>query len=104
MNGVHDMGGMHGFGPIPREENEPVFHQPWEGRAYALNATGNVRWFESTSGFRFAKESLPPGFYLNAGYYERWLAVVERRMVELGLASQGEIEAGSFQRPGQLPK
>ena len=36
MNGVHDMGGMHGMGPIEHEKNEPVFHAPWEGRVYAL--------------------------------------------------------------------
>ena len=27
MNGIHDMGGMHGFGPVEREDHEPVFHQ-----------------------------------------------------------------------------
>ena len=37
MNGVHDMGGMHGMGPIQYERNEPVFHEPWEGRIFALN-------------------------------------------------------------------
>ena len=36
MNGVHDMGGMHGMGPIKPEPNEPVFHEPWEGRVYGL--------------------------------------------------------------------
>ena len=39
MNGVHDMGGMHGFGPIEVEENEPVFHEPWEGRLRAMRST-----------------------------------------------------------------
>ena len=37
MNGVHDMGGMHGLGPVQHEQNEPVFHAPWEGRVFALN-------------------------------------------------------------------
>ena len=37
MNGIHDMGGMHGMGPIVYEKNEPVFHEPWEGRAWALS-------------------------------------------------------------------
>ena len=36
MNGIHDMGGMHGFGPIEVEKDEPVFHHPWEGRVYAI--------------------------------------------------------------------
>ena len=38
MNGIHDMGGMHGFGPVEREENEPVFHEPWEARMVAMRA------------------------------------------------------------------
>ena len=36
MNGIHDLGGMQGFGPIEREENEPVFHADWERRMFAL--------------------------------------------------------------------
>ncbi len=36
MNGVHDMGGMQGMGPIRYEKNEPVFHARWEGRVFAL--------------------------------------------------------------------
>ena len=36
MNGVHDMGGMHGFGPVEPEPDEPVFHAEWERRAFAL--------------------------------------------------------------------
>ena len=36
MNGVHDMGGMICFGPVEREEQEPVFHDEWERRVLAL--------------------------------------------------------------------
>ena len=36
MNGIHDMGGMDGFGPVEAEEDEPVFHDAWEGRVFAL--------------------------------------------------------------------
>ncbi len=50
MNGIHDMGGMHGFGPVEREENEPVFHEKWEGRAFgiavAMNEDGLYNWRE----------------------------------------------------------
>ena len=38
MNGIHDMGGMHGMGPILKEKNEPVFHQEWEGRIVAIKS------------------------------------------------------------------
>mgnify|MGYP000403859083 CR=1 FL=1 len=39
MNSVHDMGGMEGFGPIKAEpENEePTFHEVWEGRVYGIS-------------------------------------------------------------------
>ncbi len=36
MNGIHDMGGMDGFGPVLREDNEPVFHAQWERRVFAI--------------------------------------------------------------------
>ena len=36
MDGIHDLGGMHGFGPVEREENEPPFHAPWEAAVVAL--------------------------------------------------------------------
>jgi hypothetical protein len=36
MNGIHDMGGMQGMGPIEYENDEPVFHAAWEGRVHAM--------------------------------------------------------------------
>jgi nitrile hydratase len=32
VDGVHDLGGMHGFGAIPIETDEPLFHEPWQAR------------------------------------------------------------------------
>ena len=58
MNGIHDMGGMHGFGPIELEENEPVFHEPWEGRVRAMRST--LPGVSSPYGGRFLIESIPP--------------------------------------------
>ena len=53
MNGVHDMGGMHGFGPVDIERDEPVFHQRWEGIVRAMmalraNVLAKGTWFLST--------------------------------------------------------
>ena len=42
MNGVHDLGGMQGFGPVEREENEPVFHAPWEAAMLAIMRAGGA--------------------------------------------------------------
>jgi len=92
MNGVHDMGGMDGFGPVVREENEPVFHADWEGRAYALAlATGLAR--SNADEFRHAIERIPPARYLKSSYYERWLAAVETLLVERGVVTLEEILA-----------
>lgn len=60
MNGVHDMGGMYGFGPVKREENEPVFHERWEARLDGMrNVVGPAPGLRP-GGFRFATESLDP--------------------------------------------
>ncbi len=96
MNTIHDMGGMHGFGPINPEENEPVFHEEWEGRVYGLIFnTGQWGQGRDWPGFRFALEALPPEDYLRMSYYERWYwALVENRLVNSDLVTVEEIEAG----------
>ncbi len=91
MNGVHDMGGMHGFGPIPIETNEPVFHEPWEGRVYGLNAVG--RLFPNIDASRHAIETLPPADYLTFSYYEKWLRRTQLRLLELGVVTEAELDA-----------
>ena len=93
MNGVHDMGGMHGMGPITHEENEPAFHEPWEGRVYALSRVlrgGN--WNLDAS--RHGLEVLPPAEYLRMTYYERWFARLKTMLVDSGDVTPAEIESG----------
>ena len=89
MNSVHDMGGMHGFGPIPREENEPVFHAEWEARMFGIN----LLTIDSVPAFRFALECLDPVVYLGSSYYERWIPVKERLLTEEGVVTAEEVEA-----------
>lgn len=92
MNGPHDMGGMHNLGPIPIEENEPVFHSEWEAKVFAMSfATfGNYFPVDET---RHASERMPPGHYLSSSYYERWLYALELLLTEHNLLTQAEIEA-----------
>jgi nitrile hydratase subunit beta len=93
MNGVHDMGGMHGFGPMQREDNEPVFHELWEGRVYGIaRAVRSLEPF-GPGGFRFAIESLTPAQYLASSYYERWLLALEKALVQKGILTEEELEA-----------
>jgi nitrile hydratase beta subunit len=90
MNGIHDMGGMHGFGPIRREEDEPVFHEPWEARLYAMRRILGPR-----AGGRPAIERLIPQTYLSSSYYEKWLYSSVQTLVDTGVISAEELEARS---------
>lgn len=93
MNGIHDMGGMHGLGPIQVEKNEPVFHARWEGRVIAMRralaAGGKI-----TLGLREAIESIPAADYLRMSYYERWFTALIEQLVASGLATRAEIGSG----------
>jgi nitrile hydratase len=85
---------MDGFGPIHRETDEPVFHEPWESRVFAMFITGMglppVTGFDAA---RHGMERLDPVMYLTSSYYERWLAAMESRLTETGTLSREEIEA-----------
>ena len=101
MDGVHDMGGMDGFGKVEPEPNEPVFHHRWEGRVLAMSrAIGLFRnWTIDTS--RYVVEILSPTVYLTASYYERWFLRDTRLLTEQGLIDADEVEAGRALRPGK---
>jgi nitrile hydratase subunit beta len=94
MNGVHDMGGLQGFGPVELEAAEPLFHAPWERRALgltlAMGASG--QWNIDLS--RAVRESLPPAVYLSSSYYEIWIRALERLMLQRDLISMAELQAG----------
>ena len=93
MNGVHDMGGMHGFGPVDIEHDEPVFHQRWEGVVRAMMARTNGRYYNLDE-FRHAVERMPADRYLSASYYERWFHAVQTLLLEKGVISEAELAAG----------
>ena len=95
MNGVHDMGGMHGMGPIEPEPDEPVFHEPWEGRVLALRFRTD-RWSlgRHLGNYRFGQERLPAADYLRMSYYERWFTVLVDRLLRGNLVTPAELESG----------
>jgi len=93
VNGVHDMGGMHGFGPVVAEADEPVFHAEWERRAFALTLAAGFLGEWNIDMSRWAREQMPPARYLAASYYEHWLWGLEHLLVERGLLTREEIEA-----------
>jgi nitrile hydratase subunit beta len=94
MNGVHDMGGMHGMGPIQHEKNEPVFHERWEARTYGLSlAMGYFRKW-TLDALRHQIEQIAPADYLSMSYYEKWIAALVELMLKTNLVTRAEVENG----------
>jgi nitrile hydratase subunit beta len=104
VNGAHDLGGMHGFGPIEREPNEPVFHGDWERRVFALTIAMGAAGEWTIDKARFARENRPPAEYLTKTYYELWLAGLERLLAETRLVVPAEIVAGQVLEPARPVK
>ena len=94
MNGVHDMGGMHGMGPIQHEANEPVFHARWEARSLALNLATAAWGKWNIDAGRHQIELLPPADYLRMSYYEKWFVRLRELLVNRGLVTREELESG----------
>lgn len=94
MNGVHDMGGLQDMGPVQIEKNEPVFHEWWEGRVYAMTRALRFwnKWNIDSS--RWATELIPPAEYFRMSYYEKWHAGMVRLLVNSKLVTAEEIEHG----------
>ena len=119
MDGIHDLGGMHGFGPVTRELDEPAFHARWEAAVFAmLMAAGRAGATGNADRFRHAIERIDPVAYLSHGYYGRWLGGLETLLVEAGLIDQAaltdrarglgapaeaRIAARPAERPDQVP-
>ncbi len=93
MNGIHDMGGMHGMGAVEYETNEPVFHTEWERRAFALTVAMGVwrKWNIDMS--RYARELMPPAEYLATTYYEHWLFGLEKLLADSAFVGPEETDA-----------
>ena len=103
MNGVHDMGGMTCFGPIVREENEPVFHSRWERRVFGMTmmTMGQV---DTLDAFRHTGERMDPVHYLSSSYYEHWLVGLETVLVEKGILTKEELATGIARNTSGSPK
>ncbi len=105
MDSIHDMGGMDGFGKVEVEQNEPPFHQKWEGRVLALQRALGYAGAWHIDHSRYAQERLPPVTYLSSSYYERWMRAMELNVTERGLASWDELRKGhAFGAGKQLPR
>ncbi|HLY50518.1 MAG TPA: nitrile hydratase subunit beta [Solirubrobacteraceae bacterium] len=93
MDGVHDMGGMHGFGAVVEPGGECAYHEHWEPRVFAIQMLVGAERLGAGPGGRPVREEMPPADYLAASYYERWLYSAEQRLLRKGTIRPGEVEA-----------
>lgn len=93
MNGVHDLGGMHGFGPVRPETGDEIFHAEWERRALALVVAVGGLGLWNIDQSRFARESLPAADYLGSSYYRIWIMALERSLARAGVLSEDGPQA-----------
>ncbi len=101
MNGIHDMGGMEGFGPVQPEPNEPPFHSEWEGRALAMNRALGYAKIWNIDKSRAKIEEMPPHDYLTRTYYQKWAYRLEQLLIEYGYIGEDEVEGRTLAAPGQ---
>jgi len=101
MNGIHDLGGMHGFGVVEPQQHEPVFHAEWERRVLAMARAMGAAGYWNIDEFRRSIEQMPPAEYLAATYYERWLYALESLLLEKDVVSPDEITA-TLNRMGRI--
>jgi len=101
MDGVHDMGGMDGFGPVEPESDEPIFHAQWEGRMLALTRAMGCAAGWTIDMQRFSREQVTPHLYLAASYYQRWMLAMQQMLLDHGLVGADEFAAGHALRRGE---
>jgi nitrile hydratase len=93
MDGIHDLGGMHGFGHVVVERDEPVFHGAWEARVFAVTLLSSLAGNSNIDASRHAMESVAPHDYLTRRYYWRWLVALEKGLLGCGALRPGEVDA-----------
>jgi nitrile hydratase subunit beta len=94
MNGVHDMGGNQNMGPIGHDPDAPIFHEPWEGRVWALYRSTGQYGRGVWKSFRYELELIPPSDYLRMPYYERWFTVLVNRLLRSKYITAEELAGG----------
>ena len=99
MNGIHDIGGMDNIGPVNIEKDEPVFHDDWERKVYAMTLATMGAGIFVTDEVRYVTETIPPRDYLTFKYYEKWLYSLEQLMLQKNVITREELESGKVMAP-----
>ncbi|ALM83324.1 SH3-like domain-containing protein [Bordetella sp. N] len=90
MDGVHDLGGRQGFGPVSADDSES-FHEAWEKKINAVSGRLVGQHVYNMDEYRHAIERMDPRHYVSASYYERVFTAVATLLVEKGVIKAEEL-------------
>lgn len=104
MDGLHDLGGRQGFGPVVRRGHTEPFHNEAEIRIAAMWVRLVRHGVYNMDEYRHAIERMEPRHYMTASYYERTFTAVASLCVERGVCTAGELSAAAgFEVPLSRP-
>ncbi|MBM3585283.1 MAG: nitrile hydratase subunit beta [Alphaproteobacteria bacterium] len=103
MDGIHDLGGREGFGPIDADEDEQPFHAPWEARLNGMVRAISRAPDWTIDWFRHCRELIDPVDYLTRPYYDQWMQTYAAMMIVSGLATVDELAGGRATTRADLP-
>jgi len=87
------MGGMHGFGPVDRQ-NDYAFRADWQRKAFGIvEALAGVVPFNADM-HRQALERISAEEYLRHDYFEKWVMATETLLLQAGLVNESELKSG----------
>lgn len=93
MDGVHDLGGKQGFGPVDVNEVDTPFHQDWEGRIWAIaRLVKSKDW--TIDWWRHVREMQDPSDYLDRPYFDSWAQTHMTALIDSGVVSMDEVLSG----------
>lgn len=104
MDGLHDLGGVEGFGPVDQEDYGRTFKYAWEGRMNGIAAAMARPPGWSIDWFRHARECVRPEDYLTRSYYDQWNLAYAAMLVDSGSVSIEELASGKASLPVTPPK
>ncbi|GAB3078185.1 nitrile hydratase subunit beta [Nocardioides zeae] len=92
MNGVFDLAGTDGVGPVVVPDDEPIFRAEWEKAVFPMFAMCFRAGFFGVDQFRHGIEQIDPAVYLRSPYYEHWVHTVEHFGAKLGKLDLAELD------------
>ena len=95
MDGVHDLGGREGFGPIVDKADDKPFHADWEMRAFGMKQSSAAATSWTIDWFRHCRELADPVDYLTRPYFDQWLTTLAAQLIDEGYLTLDEIKAGA---------